>query len=269
MTPWPTRRRLGRTLHPGGAGCGAEAPLRVTGMAYRDGWSGLFATAFEQSRNAMILTDSGAVSWRQSRVRVAARPWAGGRSPAGRSPASWPAGGWPRTRNGPARWPRAGSRRRRHGARGWASRRGPVGGQHGDESGARCHHHGRVPVRVLIVDDQPPFREIAREVLHRRGYTVVGEAGCSATALAAALRLQPDAVLLDMRLGDESGFEVAWTLGRACPQADPARLQPGLRPLPRSPALLRCARLRAEVAAGERRARGVLAGPRLARPRGA
>ncbi len=27
-------------------------------MAYRDGWSGLFATAFEQSRNAMILTDS-------------------------------------------------------------------------------------------------------------------------------------------------------------------------------------------------------------------
>ena len=27
-------------------------------MAYRDGWSGLFATAFEQSRNAMILTDA-------------------------------------------------------------------------------------------------------------------------------------------------------------------------------------------------------------------
>ncbi len=76
-----------------------------------------------------------------------------------------------------------------------------------------------MPVRVLIVDDQPPFRELAREVLHQRGYTVVGEAGCSATALAAALRLQPDAVLLDMRLGDESGFEVAWTLGRACPYA--------------------------------------------------
>ena len=76
-----------------------------------------------------------------------------------------------------------------------------------------------MPVRVLIVDDQPSFRELAREVLHRRGYTVVGEAGCSATAVAAALRLQPDAVLLDMRLGDESGFEVAWTLGRACPEA--------------------------------------------------
>jgi DNA-binding NarL/FixJ family response regulator len=76
-----------------------------------------------------------------------------------------------------------------------------------------------VPARVLIVDDQPSFRELAREVLHRRGYTVVGEAGCSATAIDAALRLQPDAVLLDLRLGDESGFEVAWALGSACPQA--------------------------------------------------
>lgn len=76
-----------------------------------------------------------------------------------------------------------------------------------------------MPVRVLIVDDQPTFREFAREVLHRRGYTVVGEAGCSAAAIDAALRLQPDAVLLDVRLGEDSGFEVAWELSRACPQA--------------------------------------------------
>jgi len=78
---------------------------------------------------------------------------------------------------------------------------------------------GSVPVRVLIVDDQPCFRDLARDVLHRRGYTVVGEAGCSATAIDAALRLEPDAVLLDVRLGDESGFEVASALGRACPRA--------------------------------------------------
>ena len=76
-----------------------------------------------------------------------------------------------------------------------------------------------VPVRVLIVDDQPSFREMARRVLHRRGYTVVGEAGCSATAIDAALRLEPDAVLLDIRLGRDSGFEVAWEMSRACPQA--------------------------------------------------
>jgi DNA-binding NarL/FixJ family response regulator len=76
-----------------------------------------------------------------------------------------------------------------------------------------------VPVRVLVVDDQPSFRELAREVLHWRGYTVVGEAGCSATAIDAALRLQPDAVLLDVCLGDASGFEVAWALRLSCPQA--------------------------------------------------
>jgi PAS domain S-box-containing protein len=27
-------------------------------MAHRDGWSGLFATAFERSRNAMVLADA-------------------------------------------------------------------------------------------------------------------------------------------------------------------------------------------------------------------
>ena len=77
----------------------------------------------------------------------------------------------------------------------------------------------RVPVRVLIVDDHPAFRAAARELLHGRGYAVVGEAGCAASAVDAGLRLEPDAVLLDIRLGDDSGFEVAWALGRACPGA--------------------------------------------------
>jgi DNA-binding NarL/FixJ family response regulator len=76
-----------------------------------------------------------------------------------------------------------------------------------------------LPIRVLIVDDQPDFRALAREVLHRRGYTVVGEAACSASAVDGALRLEPDAVLLDVRLGRHSGFEVAWQLRRACPRA--------------------------------------------------
>jgi len=37
---------------------GGSARLTVTFMPRPDGWSGLFATAFEQSRNAMILTDA-------------------------------------------------------------------------------------------------------------------------------------------------------------------------------------------------------------------
>jgi CheY-like chemotaxis protein len=41
---------------------------------------------------------------------------------------------------------------------------------------------GKAP-RVLLVDDQPDFRQAARLLLERRGYAVVAEAGCAATAL--------------------------------------------------------------------------------------
>ena len=67
---------------------------------------------------------------------------------------------------------------------------------------------------MLIVDDQPVFRRVARELLEARGYAVAGEATGAAEALAAAERLAPDAVLLDVRLGDESGHELARALSR-------------------------------------------------------
>jgi DNA-binding NarL/FixJ family response regulator len=73
------------------------------------------------------------------------------------------------------------------------------------------------PPRVLIVDDQPSFRRLARELLERRGYSVVGEADSAAAAVDAAERLAPDAVLLDVRLGDGNGFEVSDALTRASP----------------------------------------------------
>jgi CheY-like chemotaxis protein len=72
--------------------------------------------------------------------------------------------------------------------------------------------------RVLVVDDDPRFRALARDVLEHRGCVVVGEAGTGAAARSAAERLAPDAVLLDVRLPDESGFEVCAALtetGRA------------------------------------------------------
>ena len=74
-------------------------------------------------------------------------------------------------------------------------------------------------VRVLIVDDQQPFRRVARELLEQRGYTVVAEAASAKGALDAAIRHEPDAVLMDVRLGDSSGFEAAWSIRRACPSA--------------------------------------------------
>ncbi len=62
---------------------------------------------------------------------------------------------------------------------------------------------------VLIVDDHPSFRATARALLESEGYEVVGEAEDGASALAAALALRPELVLLDVQLSDLDGFEVA------------------------------------------------------------
>jgi DNA-binding NarL/FixJ family response regulator len=51
--------------------------------------------------------------------------------------------------------------------------------------------------RVLVVDDQPVFRDAARQLLERRGYTVVAEAGCAASALDAVERFTPEAQVSD------------------------------------------------------------------------
>jgi DNA-binding NarL/FixJ family response regulator len=77
-------------------------------------------------------------------------------------------------------------------------------------------------VTVLIVDDAPVFRRVARELLERRGYTVVGEADCAATALRLAVWLEPDAVLLDVGLPDADGFDVSAAL--TCANGAPAVL---------------------------------------------
>jgi DNA-binding NarL/FixJ family response regulator len=62
---------------------------------------------------------------------------------------------------------------------------------------------------VLIVDDHPSFRASARRMLEAAGYEVVGEAEDGAAAIEAAQDLRPDVVLLDVRLPDLDGFEVA------------------------------------------------------------
>ena len=62
---------------------------------------------------------------------------------------------------------------------------------------------------VLIVDDHPSFRASAHALLEAEGFEVVGEAEDGASAVAAAGRLHPDVVLLDVQLPDIDGFEVA------------------------------------------------------------
>ena len=65
---------------------------------------------------------------------------------------------------------------------------------------------------VLIVDDHPSFRRFATRLLEAGGFEVVGEAEDGSSALAAARRLRPELVLLDVLLPDMSGFEVAEAL---------------------------------------------------------
>jgi DNA-binding NarL/FixJ family response regulator len=62
---------------------------------------------------------------------------------------------------------------------------------------------------VLIVDDHPSFRTTVRVLLESEGFDVVGEAEDGASALAAAERLRPQVVLLDVQLPDTDGFAVA------------------------------------------------------------
>jgi CheY-like chemotaxis protein len=66
-----------------------------------------------------------------------------------------------------------------------------------------------VPIRCLVVDDQPEFLEVVRRLLDRQGISVVGVAANSAEAIERAADLQPDVVLIDVHLGEESGLEVA------------------------------------------------------------
>ena len=70
---------------------------------------------------------------------------------------------------------------------------------------------------MLVVDDEPAFRDAARQLLERRGYPVVAEAGSAASALDAVERFAPQAVLMDVRLGEDDGFEVCRRLTRTRP----------------------------------------------------
>ena len=66
------------------------------------------------------------------------------------------------------------------------------------------------PVRVMTVDDQPMFRAIARELVKAMGdFEPVMEAASGPEALEAAERLNPELVLMDVRMPGMSGIETS------------------------------------------------------------
>ena len=63
-------------------------------------------------------------------------------------------------------------------------------------------------VRVLIVDDQAPFRDAARAVVEATdGFEVVGESGTGEASIEVATQLTPDLVLMDVNLPGINGLE--------------------------------------------------------------
>lgn len=63
-------------------------------------------------------------------------------------------------------------------------------------------------LRLVIVDDSEQFLRAATSSLGHNGIEVVGTATSSATALEQVAALRPDGVLVDVGLGDESGFDL-------------------------------------------------------------
>ena len=75
-------------------------------------------------------------------------------------------------------------------------------------------------LQILIVDDHEVVREGLRSLLNRRpGISVVGEAGTVASAVSEARRLQPDVVIMDVRLPDGSGVEACREIRQERPEA--------------------------------------------------
>jgi len=78
----------------------------------------------------------------------------------------------------------------------------------------------RRPVRVVTVDDQPFFRTAARAIVDSTpGFELVGESADGESARELVPRLDPDIVILDVRMPGIDGIDVADRLHRE----DPAR----------------------------------------------
>jgi DNA-binding NarL/FixJ family response regulator len=80
----------------------------------------------------------------------------------------------------------------------------------------RCHN-GAVEsraeaIRVVIVDDNPEFLDSARRLLEHQGAHVVGVASTNADAFRSVQELRPDVTLVDVNIGEESGFDLAEAL---------------------------------------------------------
>jgi DNA-binding NarL/FixJ family response regulator len=75
-----------------------------------------------------------------------------------------------------------------------------------------------MPIRVMVVDDHPMWRDAVARDLAEAGYEVVAAVADGAQALRVTAAARPDVVVLDLQLPDMSGVAVT----RGLRSADPA-----------------------------------------------
>ncbi|WP_406817355.1 response regulator [Mycobacterium sp. M23085] len=71
---------------------------------------------------------------------------------------------------------------------------------------------------VVIIDDDERFRSLVRNLLSRRGFSVVAETADGASGAAAIDRHNPNCALVDVHLPDTDGYELAARLRRRHPK---------------------------------------------------
>jgi DNA-binding NarL/FixJ family response regulator len=77
---------------------------------------------------------------------------------------------------------------------------------------------GRVsPPRLLVVDDHAMLREALVDLLLQAGFEVVGETADGADAVALAKQLEPEVVLMDLRMPVLGGLDATRLIKDACP----------------------------------------------------
>jgi two-component system, NarL family, response regulator DevR len=77
---------------------------------------------------------------------------------------------------------------------------------------------GRKALRVFLVEDSVAIRERLHELVESiEGVVDVGHAGDASEAISAILATMPDAVVLDIRLSQGSGFDVLRAIHESAP----------------------------------------------------
>ena len=71
--------------------------------------------------------------------------------------------------------------------------------------------------RLLVADDHPMLRAALVDLLVQAGFEVAGEASDGADAVALAKELEPDVVLMDLRMPVLGGLDATRLIKDACP----------------------------------------------------